>query len=40
MLEGERLAPYHNEVDRLDNRSAAKLPDAAALKLLGVSRIV
>ena len=40
VLEGERLAPYHNEVDRFDNRSAAKLPNAAALNTLGVSRIL
>lgn len=40
VLEGDRLAPYHNEVDRFDNRSTVKMPDAAALKKLGVSRIV
>ncbi len=40
VLEGDRLAPYLNQVDRFDNRSVARLPDAAALRRLGVARIL
>ena len=40
LLEGDRLARYDNEVDRFDNRSRARLPDAGGFKALGVSRIL
>ncbi len=40
VLEGDRLAPYTNQVDRFDNRSVTRLPDAAALRQLGVGKIL
>ena len=40
VLEGDRLATYANEVERFDNRSQVRLPDAAALRALGVSRVL
>lgn len=40
VLEGDRLARYANEVERFDNRSQIRLPDAAALRALGVTRVL
>ena len=40
ILDGQRLAPYQNQVDRFDNRSCAKLPDAAGFGRLGIRRIL
>lgn len=40
VLEGARLAPYRNEPDRFDNRSRARLPDAAGLRTLGITRVL
>ena len=40
VLEGDRLAAYANEVERFDNRSQVRLPDAAALRALGVTRVL
>jgi hypothetical protein len=40
ILEGERMRPYGNEPGRFDNRSRARLPDAAALRDLGVERVL
>ena len=40
VLEGDRLAKYANEVERFDNRSQVRLPDAAALRALGVTRVL
>jgi hypothetical protein len=40
VLEGARLTPYANQVERFDNRSTARLPDVADWKMLGVQRIL
>jgi hypothetical protein len=40
ILEGERMRPYGNEPGRFDNRSRARLPDAAGFRALGVERIL
>jgi hypothetical protein len=40
VLEGSRLESYRNEVNRFDNRSRARLPDAAGFKALGIKRIL
>jgi hypothetical protein len=40
LLEGNRLAPYANQSDRFDNRSHARLPDAAGFNALGVKRVL
>jgi hypothetical protein len=40
VLDRNRLLPYANEPERFDNRYLAKLPDAKALRELGVERIL
>ena len=40
VLEGDRLATYANEVERFDNRSQVRLPEAAALRALGITRVL
>lgn len=40
ILEGGRLNPYGNELERFDNRSGARLPDVAGFKTLGATRIL
>src|SRR5262249_8838076 len=40
VLEGDRLAPYRNQVDVFDNRSVAKLPSVAGFRELGVSHVL
>lgn len=40
VLEGDRLAPYANQVDRFDNRSLARLPDVAGFRALGVGKVL
>lgn len=40
VLEGDRLATYANEVERFDNRSQVRLPEADGLRALGVTRVL
>ena len=40
VLDGDRLAPYANEVERYDNRSRASLPTAAELHQQGIRRLI
>ncbi len=40
VLEGDRLAAYANEVERFDNRSQVRLPDADGLRALGITRVL
>ncbi|MBA2480730.1 MAG: hypothetical protein H0V44_08710 [Planctomycetes bacterium] len=40
VLDGNRLAPYANEAGRFDNRSVARLPDAAGFQALGITRVL
>jgi hypothetical protein len=40
VLDGNRLNPYANEVERFDNRSAVRLPDVDGCKALGITRIL
>lgn len=40
VLDRDRLAEFHQETDRFDNRYLARLPDAAALRKLGIVRVL
>ncbi len=40
VLQGDRLAPYANQPDVFDNRSVAKLPSSAAMRGLGVKKVL
>lgn len=40
VLDRERLSPYSDDASQFDNRYAAKLPTAAALKELGVKNVL
>jgi hypothetical protein len=40
VLDRDRLAPYTDDAARFDNRYLARLPDAAALKALGVKHVL